>query len=311
MLADLNTKSHPQARLIALRRMWSIEKMVLDEVVDSPTESNEGEKPKLKIKMIRIKSGDQEEDQLEEIGYKLGTRGNVCQTKLDEDLAQVEEEQKVIDTDYDQVQQTSKEVLSVDQVRNIAERFEGILMRQIRLEQRKASIYERAYTEELLLRVRAVEYLRRHEKTRFGKVNDITEMREGEKEPVMTIPGTPEELFTRNKAKEELPWYWKEDDDARVPRTPPYEVYQQQTSSSSKDKDTIPEDEVSNDEGPMTKRVKTPPKDTEEESQRRIQEWKDAADKDRKLAELWKPQEITEEGQRQAEEAFRRGEQWK
>ena len=59
--------------------------------------------------------------------------------------------------------------------------------------------------------MRAVEYLRRHEKTRFAKVNDITEMREGEKEPVMIIPGTPEELF-RNKTKDESPWYWREDD---------------------------------------------------------------------------------------------------
>ena len=61
----------------------------------------------------------------------------------------------------------------------------------------------------------------------------------------------------------------------------------------------------------MTKRAKTPPQDSENEIQRRVQEWKDAAAADRKLAELWKPQEITEEGQRQAEEAFRRGEQWK
>ena len=35
MLADLNTKSHPQARLIALRRMWSIEKMHQDEIAES------------------------------------------------------------------------------------------------------------------------------------------------------------------------------------------------------------------------------------------------------------------------------------
>ena len=198
-----------------------------------------------------------------------------------------------------------------DQALSIAERFEEVLMRQMRLEQKKASIFERAYTEELLLRIRAVDYLRRHEKIKFGSVSDITESREYEKEPLMTTPRTPEELFTRDKTKEELPWYWRADGDARVPRTPPYEIFRHRTSSSSIEKDRIPDEEPSGDEGPLTKRAKTPPKDSEEEIQRRLQEWKDAAAADRKLAELWKPQEITEEGQRQAEEAFRRGEQWK
>ena len=44
--------------------------------------------------------------------------------------------------------------------------FEEILMRQIRLEQKKVSVFEKAYTEELLLRMRAVEFLRKHEKIR-------------------------------------------------------------------------------------------------------------------------------------------------
>ena len=64
-------------------------------------------------------------------------------------------------------------------------------------------------------------------------------------------------------------------------------------------------------ESPQAKRVKTPPKDSEEDIQRRVQEWRDAAEADRRLAESWKPPEITEEGQQQAEEALRRGEQWK
>jgi hypothetical protein len=119
---------------------------------------------------------------------------------------------------------------------NLAERFEEILMRQIRLEQKKVSIHERAYTEELLLRMRAVDYLRRHEKKKIGSVSGITESRDYEKEPLMTIPRTPEELFTRDKTKEELPWYWKADDDERVPRTPPSEIFRHRKSSSSKEK---------------------------------------------------------------------------
>ena len=62
MLADLNTKSHPQARLTALRRMWSIEKMYQDDTVENPTDSSEGERSKVKIKMIRVKPESKEED---------------------------------------------------------------------------------------------------------------------------------------------------------------------------------------------------------------------------------------------------------
>ena len=168
-----------------------------------------------------------------------------------------------------------------DQSLDIAEKFEGVLVRQIRFEQKKVSIYEKAYTEELLLRMRAVDYLRRHEKKTFGSVRDITKSQEYEKDPFMTIPRTPKELFTRDKTKEELSWYWREDYDERVPRTAPYEI-RKRFSSSSKEKDEIPSEEPTGDEGPSTKRAKTPPKDSEEEIQRRLQEWREAAAADRK-----------------------------
>ena len=92
-------------------------------------------------------------------------------------------------------------------------------------------------------------------------------------------------------------------------RTPPYEVirsHQSGTSVSSKDKEEIPDEDLAANEGLQTKRVKTPPEESEEDTQRRVQEWKDAADADRKLAESWKQPEITEEGQRRAEETFKR-----
>ena len=47
MLADLNMKSHPQARLTALRKMWSIEKMYPDEVPEIPADTSEEEKPQI------------------------------------------------------------------------------------------------------------------------------------------------------------------------------------------------------------------------------------------------------------------------
>jgi len=199
--------------------------MYQDDTVESHTDSSEGEKSQIKVKMLRVKTESKDEDQLEEIGYKIGARGNVCKIRLDEDLAAIEEEQKVLDEDYEKVQRTSEGAMTGDQASDIAEKFEGVLMRQIRLEQKKVSIYERVYTKEMLLKTRAVDYLRRHEKKQFGSVSDITESREYEKEPLMTIPRTPEELFTRDKTKEELPWYWRADDDEMVPRTPPYEIF--------------------------------------------------------------------------------------
>ena len=114
MLADLSTKSHPQARLTALRKMWSIEKMYPDDVVESPTDTSEEERPKFRVKMIRIRDEGKEGDRIEEIGYKIGSRANACVRKLDEDLAQIEEEEKALNDDYEKVQRTSEGVMTGD-----------------------------------------------------------------------------------------------------------------------------------------------------------------------------------------------------
>ena len=147
--------------------------MYPDDTVESPTDTSEEERPKVRVKMIRIEPEGKEEDQIEEIGYKIGSRANACTRKLDEDLARIEEEQKILDDDYEKVQRTSEGEMTGDQSLKVAENFEGVLMRQIRLEQKKVSVYERAYTEELLLRMRAVDYLRKHERTKLGSVKDI------------------------------------------------------------------------------------------------------------------------------------------
>jgi len=105
-------------------------------------------------------------------------------------------------------------------------------MKQLRLEQKKTSVYERAYTEELLLRMRAVDYLRKHERSKFGRVKEIVDSDEYDIDPFRTITKTPQELFTKDKTKEELPWYWRDEYDNKVPRTPPYEIRQRPSSSS-------------------------------------------------------------------------------
>jgi hypothetical protein len=282
MLADLSTKSHPQARLTTLRKMWSIEKMYPDEVVESTTEKSEEETPKIRVKMIRAKIEGEGNDELEEIGYKLGSRANACVRKLDQDLAQLEEEEKILNNEYEKVKNISKGDMTIELSMKTAEDFEIVLMKQLRL----ISVYERAYTEELLLRMRSVEFLRKHERIKFGSVKDIVDTEEYDIDPFMTIPKTPQEVLDKDKTKEELPWYWKDEYDNKVPRTPPYEI-RDRPSSSSKNHEV--------DEG----------------TQKRLQEWKDAADADRKASALWVPFEVTEEGHRQADEAYKKRIEWK
>ena len=202
MLADLSTKSHPQARLTSLRKMWSIEKMYPDEVVESPTETNEEEKPKKRIKMIRTRKEGKGKDELEEIGYKLGSRANACVRKLDQDLAQLEEEEKVINDDYERIKSISEGEMTVEQSTKTAEEFEEVLMKQLRLEQKRTPVYERAYNEELLLRMRSVDYVRKHERIKFGSVKEIIDTEEYDIDPFRTIPKTPPELIDKDKTKE-------------------------------------------------------------------------------------------------------------
>ena len=217
MLADLSTKSHPQARLTALRKMWSIETMYPDEVVESPTEKGEEETPKIRVKMIRARKEGKGKDELEEIGYKIGSRANACVRKLDQDLAQLEEEEKVLNDDYEKVKNTSEGMMTVEQSLKTAEEFEEVLMKQLRLEQKRTSVYERAYTEELLLRMRSVDYLRKHERIKFGSVKDIVDTEEYDIDPFMTIPKTPQDLLDKDQTKDELPWYWRDEHDNKVP----------------------------------------------------------------------------------------------
>ena len=62
-----------------------------EDTVESPADSSEGERPKVIVKMIKVKPDSKGEDQIEEIGYKIGSRANACLRKLDEDLATIEE----------------------------------------------------------------------------------------------------------------------------------------------------------------------------------------------------------------------------
>lgn len=90
MLADLDTKSHSDSRLTALRKMWSIERIDQPETEEK---SSESDVPKTKVKMIRIKpstapmnvdeEGEEQKKKLEEQGYRIGARGNQSETDLE------------------------------------------------------------------------------------------------------------------------------------------------------------------------------------------------------------------------------------
>jgi hypothetical protein len=218
--------------------MWSIEKMYQDETVESTNETKEEDKHTIRVKMIRTRKEDKGNDELEEIGYKLGSRANACARKLDQDLAQIEEEEKVLNDEYERVKNISEGEMTVELSMKTAEDFEEVLMKQLRLEQKRTSVYERAYTEELLLRMRSVDYLRKHERIKFGSVKDIVDTEEYDIDPFMTIPKTPQDLLDKDQTKEELPWYWRDEYDNKVPRTPPYEI-RDRPSSSSKDHDQL------------------------------------------------------------------------
>jgi hypothetical protein len=70
--------------------------MYQDEVAENTTETKEEEKPIIRVKMIRTRKEDEGNDELGEIGYKLGSRANACVRKLDQDLTQLEEEEKIL-----------------------------------------------------------------------------------------------------------------------------------------------------------------------------------------------------------------------
>ena len=53
-----------------------------------------------------------------------------------------------------------------------------------------------------------------------------------------------------------------------------------------------------------SKRKNEDTEDDDASQRKRFAEWKEAAEADRETARLWKPPEITDEGQRQAEEAI-------
>ena len=157
--------------------------------------------------MIRVQANPLDSEELEEEGFKIGCQGNDSMARVIEGIDELAKKQRLLNLDYDEVQK----------LEDPTKAFEEILLRQITLEKEKVAVYERGHSEEALLRMRAVRILRKHELKAFGEIHDIAPRSYGSDEPVESlIPKTPE----RDRTKEELPWYWRSEENALQPRTP-------------------------------------------------------------------------------------------
>jgi hypothetical protein len=124
-------------------------------------------------------------------------------------------------------------------------------MKQLRLEQRRVEVYNRGYVEEMLLRQLATYHLQKHERLAFGSVQaDAQKSTESGQAPLFPVPKTPE----RDISKEDLPWYWRSDDDEKIPRTPPYQDDRKpndQSESSTRNVEPKAEEVTSSSRNPL------------------------------------------------------------
>jgi hypothetical protein len=254
MLADLNTKSHPHSRLATLRKMWSIERI---EQPETEAKESETEPERVKVKMIRIKPisapmlDEEEEDdptrEIKEKGYILGAKGNQSETNFLQKLKTIVSQENTLERDYEEaIKKVPKTGMS---------EIEDILWKTIDVEREKVKLYETAYIQEKMLRMRAVHELRKHEERVFGELNDIPEGLE-ECRPIFTVPNTPQ----IEKSDDEAPPCWRESEDGTPqPRTPD-DVQRRFDVGSARTLDDL------QDRSPRPKRIKTPSQDSDESS---------------------------------------------
>jgi hypothetical protein len=256
MLADLNTKSHPHSRLATLRKMWSIERI---EQPENEVKESETEPERIKVKMIQVKPTSaskldvEEEDdptrEIKEVGYILGAKANQSETCFLQRLKRIVSKETTLEKEYEEaIKKVPKTGMS---------EIEDILWRTIDTEREKVKLYETAYIQEKILRMRAVHNLRKHEGRVFGELTDIPEGLE-EGQPIFTVPNTPQELF--EKSDDEAPPYWRESDDGTPQPRTPEDVQRRFDVGSARTTDDL------QDRSPRPKRIKTPSQDSDESS---------------------------------------------
>ena len=111
-VAGLSAKSHPHARLAALRRMWSNKHIEENEPEEKVSDE---EKPKVKVKMMRVKKPkdemevdeeshpkeeNPEEKVFEEEGYKIRTRGNQCEADTNDVLETINCKEIILEEEF-------------------------------------------------------------------------------------------------------------------------------------------------------------------------------------------------------------------
>ena len=126
------------------------------------------------------------------------------------------------------------------------------------------------------MRKKAVAELRKHEERLLGQLNPIGQRYESV--PPFPVPMAPE----RDLTKEELPSWWKADDEVPQPRTPnvPFDNFLLRLASEASSRGEISSRESEHSErsqSPKAKRIKTPSQSSEDEAAKR-EEWKKNTD---------------------------------
>ena len=139
--------------------------------------------------MLDVEEKDDPTREIKEVGYILGAKANQSETCFLQKLKTVVSKENILEKEYEEaIKKVPKTGTS---------EIEDILWRTIDAEREKVKLYETAYIQEKILRMRAVHNLRKHEERVFGELNDIPEGLE-EGQPIFTVPNTPQELFEKS-----------------------------------------------------------------------------------------------------------------
>jgi hypothetical protein len=123
-----------------------------------------GRRKRARIRMMRWKpkSTQEKTKEFDEIGYLIGSKGDLQQEKTKRRIKEIDEEQEKLLERHIKINYWSKGIATPDKIE--------VLERDIDCLWEKVRVYEADAKEERTLRIKAVEELRKHEKKMFGDV---------------------------------------------------------------------------------------------------------------------------------------------
>ena len=113
----------------------------------------------------RLKETREEEEDLDEIGYLIGSKGDLQYEKNKQKIKELDEQQEKLLDIHIKINSWSQGRVTKEKV--------DVLEKDIDCLWEKVRAYEEYATEERKLRIKAVEELRKHEKKLFGSVKDF------------------------------------------------------------------------------------------------------------------------------------------